>query len=103
MMKFQPLADRVVIRPDTESEEKTAGGVIIPDVARERPLLGTVIAVGPGARTNDGATIPMTLMEGDRVIYGKFAGTEIKIDQQRLLILRETDVYGVLRPTPTQE
>ena len=94
-MKFRPLHDRVVVEP-LDAEEKTAGGLIIPDTAQEKPQQGRVVAVGPGARGDDGKVVPLDVKEGDRVLYGKWSGTEVKIDGQTLLIMRETDIMGVL-------
>lgn len=94
-MKFRPLHDRVVVEP-LDAEEKTAGGIIIPDTAQEKPQQGRVVAVGPGARGDDGKVAPLDVKEGDRVLYGKWSGTEVKIDGQTLLIMRETDIMGVL-------
>ncbi len=94
-MKFKPLLDRVVIKR-TPEESRTAGGIIIPDTAKEKPSQGVVIAVGPGARDEAGKVIPMTLKEGDKVLFGKWSGTEIKIDGEELLIMKETDVLGIL-------
>ena len=94
-MNIKPLADRVLIAP-AKAEEKTVGGIIIPDTAKEKPSQGIVVAVGPGGRDEDGKPVAMTLKEGDRVLFGKWSGTEIKIDGQELLIMRESDVLGVL-------
>ncbi|MBP5161046.1 MAG: co-chaperone GroES [Alphaproteobacteria bacterium] len=94
-MKFRPLLDRVVVQR-VEEESRTAGGIIIPDTAKEKPSQGIVVAVGPGGVNDNGKTIVMTLKEGDRILFGKWAGTEIKVDGQTLLIMRENDVLGVL-------
>jgi len=94
-MKFKPLHDRVVIRR-IEGEEKTKGGIIIPDSAKEKPQEGEVVAVGPGARDEAGKLIPSDLKAGDRVLFGKWSGTEVKIDGEELLIMKESDVMGVL-------
>ena len=94
-MKFRPLLDRVVVRR-LEEESRTAGGIIIPDTAKEKPSQGIVVAVGPGGVNDNGKTIVMTLKEGDRILFGKWAGTEIKVDGETLLIMRENDVLGVL-------
>ena len=94
-MKFRPLHDRVVVRR-TDSETKTAGGIIIPDTAAEKPQQGEVIAVGPGGRDEAGKLIPIDIKKGDRVLFGKWSGTEVKIDGQELLIMKESDVMGVL-------
>ncbi|MEE8500578.1 MAG: co-chaperone GroES [Kiloniellales bacterium] len=94
-MHFRPLHDRVVIEP-LDREEKTAGGIIVPDTAQEKPMRGKVLATGPGARDEDGALLPMEVKKGDNVLYGKYSGTEVKIDDQEVLIMRESDVMGVL-------
>ena len=94
-MKFRPLHDRVLIRR-VESEEKTAGGIIIPDTAKEKPMEGEVIAAGPGARGEDGKLQPMNLKAGDRVLFGKWSGTEVKLDGEELIIMKESDIMGVL-------
>ena len=94
-MKFRPLHDRVVIRR-IEGEEKTKGGIIIPDTAKEKPQEGEVIAVGPGARDESGKLIPIDLKAGDLVLFGKWSGSEVKIDGQDLLIMKESDIMGVL-------
>jgi chaperonin GroES len=94
-MKFRPLHDRVVIkRADTET--KTAGGILIPDTAGEKPQEGEVIAVGPGGRDEAGKLIPVDLKKGDKVLFGKWSGTEVKIDAKELLIMKESDIMGVL-------
>ena len=94
-MKFRPLHDRVVLRR-LEGEEKTKGGIIIPDTSKEKPQEGEVVAVGPGARDEAGKLIPIDLKAGDRVLFGKWSGTEVKIDGEELLIMKESDVMGVL-------
>jgi len=94
-MQFKPLHDRVVIEP-LDREEKTAGGIIVPDTAQEKPMRGKVLATGPGARDEDGALLPMELKKGDQVLYGKYSGTEVKIGDTEVLIMREGDVMGVL-------
>ena len=94
-MKFRPLHDRVVIRR-IEGEDKTKGGIIIPDTVKEKPQEGEVIAVGPGARDERGERIAPELKAGDRILFGKWSGTEVKIDGQELLIMKETDVMGVI-------
>ncbi len=94
-MKFKPLLDRVVLQR-VEEENRTAGGLIIPDTAKEKPSQGIVVAVGPGARDEDGKVVPMTLKEGDRVLFGKWSGTEIKIDGENLLIMKENEILGIL-------
>ena len=94
-MKFRPLHDRVVVKRVT-ADEKTAGGIIIPDTAQEKPSQGEVIAVGPGGRDEAGKLIPIDIKVGDRVLFGKWSGTEVKIDGQDLLIMKESDVMGVI-------
>jgi len=94
-MKFRPLHDRVVIRR-VEQEEKSAGGIIIPDTAKEKPMEGEVIAVGPGGRDETGKLIPIDVKPGDRVLFGKWSGTEVKIDGEELLIMKESDIMGVI-------
>jgi chaperonin GroES len=97
-MKFRPLHDRVVVRR-VESEERTAGGIIIPDTAKEKPQEGEVIAVGPGARDEAGKLIPLDVKAGDRILFGKWSGTEVKIDGQEYLIMKESDVMGIVEAT----
>ena len=94
-MKFRPLHDRVVVRR-IKAEEKSVGGIIIPDTAKEKPSQGEVIAVGPGGRDETGKLIPIDVKEGDRVLFGKWSGTEVKIDGQELLIMKETDIMGII-------
>ena len=94
-MKFRPLHDRVVIRR-IEGEEKTKGGIIIPDTAKEKPQEGEVIAAGPGARDESGTLVPLDVKAGDRVLFGKWSGTEVKIDGEDLLIMKESDIMGVI-------
>ena len=94
-MKFRPLHDRVVVRR-VESEEKTAGGIIIPDTAKEKPQEGEIIAVGPGARDEAGNLFPLDVKVGDRILFGKWSGTEVKIDGEDLLIMKESDVMGII-------
>ncbi|MCA3262990.1 MAG: co-chaperone GroES [Telmatospirillum sp.] len=94
-MKFKPLHDRVVVRR-VEEESKTAGGIIIPDTAKEKPMQGEVLAVGPGARNDKGELIAMSVKAGDRILFGKWSGTEVKIDGQDLLIMKESDILGTL-------
>ena len=94
-MKFRPLHDRVLLKP-LEAEEKTAGGIIIPDTAKEKPMQGEVIAVGPGARNEKGEIVPLDVKVGDRVLFGKWSGTEVKIGSDDLLIVKESDVMGVI-------
>ena len=95
-MKFRPLHDRVVVEP-LEEEEKTAGGIIIPDTAKEKPMQGKVLAVGPGSRGDDGKLNALDVKKGDKVLYGKWSGTEVKLDGKTMLIMRESDVMGVLQ------
>ncbi len=94
-MKFRPLADRVVVKRVTE-DTKTAGGIIIPDTAQEKPQEGEIVAVGPGARDEAGKRIEMEVSVGDRVLFGKWSGTEVKIDGDDLLIMKESDIMGIL-------
>jgi chaperonin GroES len=94
-MKFRPLHDRVVVKR-VDAEEKTKGGIIIPDTAKEKPQEGEVIAVGPGGRDESGKLIPLDLKAGDRILFGKWSGTEIKLDGEDLLIMKESDVMGVV-------
>ena len=94
-MKFRPLHDRIVVKR-IEAEEKRAGGIIIPDTAKEKPQQGEVIAVGPGGRDETGKLIPIDLRVGDRVLFGKWSGTEVKLDGEEYLIMKESDVMGVL-------
>jgi chaperonin GroES len=94
-MKFRPLHDRVVIRR-IEEDERTKGGIIIPDTAKEKPQQGEVVAVGPGARDEKGVVQPLDLKAGDRVLFGKWSGSEVKIDDEELLIMKESDILGVL-------
>ena len=94
-MAFRPLHDRVLIRR-VESEEKTVGGIIIPDTAKEKPMEGEVISAGPGARGEDGKLQPMDVRAGDRVLFGKWSGTEVKLDGEELIIMKESDIMGVI-------
>ncbi|MEI7931758.1 MAG: co-chaperone GroES [Alphaproteobacteria bacterium] len=94
-MKFRPLGDRVLVRR-VEEESKTKGGIIIPDSVKEKPSEGEVIAVGPGARDDSGKVVPTELKKGDRILFGKWSGTEVKIDGEDLLIMKESDVLGTL-------
>ena len=94
-MKFRPLHDRVVVRR-IEAEEKTAGGIIIPDTAKEKPQEGEVVAVGPGARDESGKVVALDVKAGDRVLFGKWSGTEVRIDGEDLLIMKESDILGVV-------
>ena len=97
-MPFRPLHDRVLVRR-IESDSKTAGGIIIPDTAQEKPSQGEVVAVGPGGRDEAGKLIPIDVKVGDRVLFGKWSGTEVKIDGQDLLIMKESDVMGIVEET----
>ena len=97
-MHFRPLHDRVVVQR-IDAEEKTAGGIIIPDTAKEKPQEGEVIAVGPGARNEQGQLVPLDVRPGDRVLFGKWSGTEVKIEGQDLLIMKESDLLGVVEKT----
>ena len=94
-MNLRPLHDRVLVQA-LDAEEKTAGGIIIPDTAQEKPMEGKIIATGSGARGEDGKVVPLDVKKGDRVLYGKWSGTEIKVDGKDLLIMKESDVMGVL-------
>ncbi|WP_269714573.1 co-chaperone GroES [Caulobacter sp. NIBR2454] len=94
-MKFRPLGDRVLVKR-VEEEEKTKGGIIIPDTAKEKPQEGEVIAVGPGARNDKGDLVALDVKAGDRILFGKWSGTEVKVDGQDLLIMKESDVLGVV-------
>jgi chaperonin GroES len=94
-MKFRPLHDRVVVRR-LNAEEKTAGGIIIPDTAKEKPMEGEVIAVGPGARNEAGQIVALDVKEGDRILFGKWSGTEVKLDGEELLIMKESDIMGIV-------
>ena len=95
-MKFRPLHDRVVVRR-LEGEEKTKGGIIIPDTAKEKPQEGEILAVGPGGRDEAGKLVPLDVKKGDKVLFGKWSGTEVKIDGVDLLIMKESDIMGVLK------
>jgi len=98
-MSFRPLHDRVVVRR-LNAEEKTAGGIIIPDTAKEKPMEGEVIAVGPGARNEQGQLVAMDVKAGDRILFGKWSGTEVKLDGEELLIMKESDIMGVIEAAP---
>ncbi|MCZ7604152.1 MAG: co-chaperone GroES [Melioribacteraceae bacterium] len=93
--KIQPLADRVVVKP-MAAEEKTKGGIILPDTAKEKPIEGTIIAVGPGRVTEEGKEVKMSVKKGDKVLYGKYSGTEVNIEGEEYLIMRESDIYGIV-------
>lgn len=94
-MKMKPLADRVVIKP-SPAEEKTKGGIILPDTAKEKPVVGEVVAVGPGKVADDGKKIPMEVKAGDKVLYGKYSGTEVTVDGEEYLIMREADIFAIM-------
>ena len=98
-MKFRPLHDRVVVRRIT-AEEKTAGGIIIPDTAQEKPMEGQVIAAGAGARNEAGQLVALDVKAGDRVLFGKWSGTEVKLDGEELLIMKESDIMGIIEGVP---
>ena len=99
-MQFRPLHDRVLVRR-IEAEEKTAGGIIIPDTAKEKPQEGEVVAVGPGARDDNGKLQPLDVKAGDRILFGKWSGTEVKIDGEDLLIMKESDIMGIVEGSPS--
>jgi chaperonin GroES len=99
-MKFRPLHDRVVVRR-LKPEEKTAGGIIIPDTAAEKPMEGEIIAAGPGARNEQGHIVALDVKAGDRVLFGKWSGTEVKLDGEELLIMKESDIMGIVEGKPT--
>ena len=101
-MKFRPLHDRVVIRR-VDAEEKSAGGIIIPDTAQEKPMEGEVVAVGPGARNEQGQIVALEVKAGDRILFGKWSGTEVKLDGEELLIMQESDIMGVIEGTPGRQ
>jgi chaperonin GroES len=94
--KIKPLGDRVIVKPK-EAEETTKGGIILPDTAKEKPVEGKIVAAGPGKVTDDGKTVALTLKVGDVVLYGKYSGTEVKIDGEDYLIMRESDIYGIVK------
>jgi chaperonin GroES len=98
-VKFRPLHDRVVVRR-LAAEEKTSGGIIIPDTAQEKPMEGEVVAAGPGARDEQGKIVALEVKAGDRVLFGKWSGTEVKLDGEELLIMKESDLMGVIEGTP---
>ena len=101
-MQFRPLHDRVVVKR-IEEEQKTKGGIIIPDTAKEKPMQGEILAVGPGARNEKGDLIPLGVQVGDRVLFGKWPGTEVKLDGDELLIMKESDIMGVLEESNAQD
>ncbi len=94
-VKIKPLGDRVLVKP-MEAEERTKGGIILPDTAKEKPVMGEIIAVGPGKRSDDGKLVPMELSVGDKILYGKYSGTEISFDGEEYLIMRESDIFGII-------
>jgi chaperonin GroES len=98
-MKFRPLHDRVVVRR-LDAEAKTAGGIIIPDTAQEKPMEGEIVAVGPGAHNEQGQIVPLEVKPGDRILFGKWSGTEVKLDGEELLIMKEQDVMGIIEASP---
>ena len=98
-MKFRPLHDRVVIRR-LDAEEKSAGGIIIPDTAQEKPMEGEVVAAGPGARNEQGHIVALEVKAGDRILFGKWSGTEVKLDGEELLIMKESDIMGIIEGSP---
>lgn len=97
-MKFRPLHDRVLVRR-VEADQKTAGGIIIPDTAKEKPSEGMIVAAGTGARRDDGTVVPMEVKAGDTVLFGKWSGTEVSVDGEELLIMKESDILGVIEAT----
>ena len=97
-MKFRPLHDRVVVRR-LEEDERTAGGIIIPDTAKEKPMEGEVLAIGPGARNDKGELTPLDVKAGDRILFGKWSGSEVKIDDEELVIMKESDIMGIIENT----
>ena len=101
-MKFRPLHDRVVVERLDQSE-KTAGGIIIPDTAQEKPMEGRIVAAGPGAKAEDGSVSPLDVKVGDRVLFGKWSGTEVKIDGEELLIMKESDIMGIIEETAAKK
>ncbi len=101
-MKFRPLHDRIVVKR-IEAEQKTAGGIIIPDTAKEKPMQGEVLAVGPGARDEKGERIVPDVQVGDRILFGKWSGTEVKIDGEELLIMKESDIMGIIAPAASSK
>ena len=103
-MKFRPLHDRIVVKRIT-AEEKSLGGIIIPDTAKEKPMEGEVVAVGPGARNEQGQVVALDVKAGDRVLFGKWSGTEVKLDGEELLIMKESDIMGIIEgsATPVQK
>ena len=100
-MNFRPLHDRVLVRR-VEAEEKTAGGIIIPDTAKEKPQEGEVLAVGAGTRDETGKLVPLDVKEGDRILFGKWSGTEVRLDGEDLLIMKESDILGIMETAPAK-
>ncbi len=94
-MTLKPLADRVIVKP-SQAEERTKGGIIVPDTAKEKPVWGEVVAAGPGRVSDDGKTVPMQVKVGDKVLYGKYSGTEVTVDGDELLIMRESDIFAIM-------
>ncbi|MBS4027293.1 MAG: co-chaperone GroES [Ignavibacteriales bacterium] len=94
-VKVKPLGDRVLVKP-MEAQEKTKGGIILPDTAKEKPVIGEIVATGPGKRSDDGKLIPMELSVGDKILYGKYSGTEITLEDEEYLIMRESDIFGII-------
>ena len=101
-MKFRPLHDRVVVRR-LDAEEKSAGGIIIPDTAQEKPMEGEIVAVGPGARNDEGQIVALEVKAGDRILFGKWSGVEVKLDGEELLIMKESDIMGVIEGRPVSK
>jgi chaperonin GroES len=101
-MNFRPLHDRVVVRRLT-AEEKTAGGIIIPDTAKEKPMEGEIVAVGPGARNEQGQLVTLDVKAGDKILFGKWSGTEVKLDGEELLIMKESDIMGIIEGSASQK
>ena len=101
-MKFRPLHDRVVVRR-LKAEEKTAGGIIIPDTAAEKPMEGEVLSVGPGVRNEQGQLVALDVKAGDRILFGKWSGTEVKLDGEELLIMKESDIMGIIAPSSAKK
>jgi chaperonin GroES len=101
-MKFRPLHDRVVVRR-LKAEEKTAGGIIIPDTAAEKPMEGEVLSVGPGVRNEQGQLVALDVKAGDRFLFGKWSGTEVKLDGEELLIMKESDIMGIIAPSSSKK
>lgn len=95
VMKIKPLADRIVVKA-SPAEEKSRGGIILPDTAKEKPVIGEVVAAGPGRKSDDGKLIPLEVKVGDKILYGKYSGTEVTIDGQEYLIMRESDIFAIV-------